>query len=147
MLVNFFSLLFLERSREAKLLNSTLKSITRIWYALCIIVNVILTHVYSQTALPIMIQPLVLRIFANILWKTLFEKMWNKSYLTFMGPCIVIYFYSKTNKMHLLASTRWKCSSISCPLASSQRTSMTYTWRCMYSLGLLIMDGKTVRNM
>jgi len=30
MLVNFFSLLFLERLREAKLLNSTLKSITRI---------------------------------------------------------------------------------------------------------------------
>jgi hypothetical protein len=22
------------------------------------------------------------------------------AYLTFMGPCIVIYFYSKTNKMH-----------------------------------------------
>ena len=33
------------------------------------------------------------------------------------------------------------------PLASSQWTCMTYTWRCTYSLELLIMDGKTVRNM
>jgi len=33
------------------------------------------------------------------------------------------------------------------PLASSQWNCRTYTWRCMYSLGLLMMDGKTVRNM
>jgi len=45
----------------------------------------------------------------------------------------------------LLASGH-EMSSISCPLASSQRTCMTYTWRYMYSLGLLMMDGKTVRN-
>ena len=38
-------------------------------------------------------------------------------------------------------------NSISYPLASSQRICMTYTWRCMYSLGLLMMDGKTIRNM
>jgi hypothetical protein len=38
-------------------------------------------------------------------------------------------------------------TSISCPLASSQLTCMTYTWRWMYSLGLLMMDRKTVRNM
>ena len=38
-------------------------------------------------------------------------------------------------------------SSISCFLASSQRTSMPYTWCCMYSFGLQMMDGKTVRNM
>jgi len=35
-------------------------------------------------------------------------------------------------------------SSISGPLASSQRTCMTHTWCCVYSLGLLMMDGKTV---
>ena len=39
------------------------------------------------------------------------------------------------------------CRSISCPLASSQLTCMTYTWCCVYSLELLIMDGKTVWNM
>jgi hypothetical protein len=43
---------------------------------------------------------------------------------------------------------RWFCTvflwcSISCPLASSQLACMTYTWRCMYSLGPLM----TVRNM
>ena len=44
----------------------------------------------------------------------------------------------------LLASSP---SSISCPLASSQRTCMTYTWCCVYSLELLMMEGKTIRNM
>ena len=43
----------------------------------------------------------------------------------------------------LLAGTRWNESSISCPLASSQLTCMTYTWCCLYSLELLMMDGKT----
>ena len=33
---------------------------------------------------------------------------------------------------YLLAGTRW--SSISCPLVNSQRTCMTYTWCCVYSL-------------
>ena len=33
-----------------------------------------------------------------------------------------------------------------CQLASSQRTCVTYTWSCRYSLGLLMMDGETVRN-
>jgi hypothetical protein len=37
--------------------------------------------------------------------------------------------------------------SISCPLVSCQQTCMTYTCSCMYSFGLLMMDGKTVRNM
>ena len=35
---------------------------------------------------------------------------------------------------------------VDCLLASSQRTCMTYTWSCMYSLELLMMDGKTARN-
>jgi len=43
-----------------------------------------------------------------------------------------------------LAGTRWN---ISFPLESSHRTCMTYTLCCMYSLRLLMMDGKTVRNM
>jgi hypothetical protein len=34
-----------------------------------------------------------------------------------------------------------------CLLASSHRTCMTYTCRCIYSLGLLMTEGKTVRNM
>jgi len=33
------------------------------------------------------------------------------------------------------------------PLACCQWTCMTYTWCCMYNLRLLMMDGKTVRNM
>jgi hypothetical protein len=47
----------------------------------------------------------------------------------------------------LLARTRCNTSSISFPLASSPLNCMTYTWRCMYSLGLLMMDEKTDRNM
>jgi len=49
----------------------------------------------------------------------------------------------------LLAGTRWNCSFISCRLASSQLTCMAYkyTWCCVYSLELLMMDGKTARNM
>jgi len=37
--------------------------------------------------------------------------------------------------------------SISGALASTQLTCMTYTWCCVYSLELLMMNGKTVRNM
>jgi len=36
---------------------------------------------------------------------------------------------------------------VGCLLASSQLTCMTYTWCCVYSLELLMMEGKTVRNM
>jgi hypothetical protein len=36
---------------------------------------------------------------------------------------------------------------VDCLLASSQLACMTYTWRCMYSLELLMVDGKTTRNM
>jgi len=32
-------------------------------------------------------------------------------------------------------------------LAGSQQTCMTYKRRCVYSLELLMMEGKTVRNM
>jgi len=35
---------------------------------------------------------------------------------------------------------------ISCLLANRQQTCMMYTWSCVYSLELLMMDGKTVRN-
>jgi len=31
-------------------------------------------------------------------------------------------------------------------MSYSQRTCMTYTWSCIYSLELLMMDGKTFRN-
>jgi len=47
----------------------------------------------------------------------------------------------------MLEGTRWNCSSTLCPLASNHRTCMTYTWCYMHSLELLMIDGKTVRNM
>jgi hypothetical protein len=93
--------------------------------------------------------------------------------LTFVGPCIVRYFYSKTNQMHkvyVILEQHSTCFGRSlrpssgvygckysirymsyrfcgCLLASSHSTCMTYTWCCMYSLRLLMMDGETVRNM
>jgi len=61
--------------------------------------------------------------------------------LTFIGPCIVIYFCSKTNQMHqcikLFYFEMSLCSNIC----------LTNACFCMYSLQLLMMDGKTVRNM
>jgi hypothetical protein len=93
--------------------------------------------------------------------------------LTFVGPCILIYFYSKTNQMHnisnlfyfgtplnmfrrvspsIITSLRlyiqhqvYVIQVLWLPLASSHRTCMV--WCCMYSLRLLMMDGETVRNM
>jgi hypothetical protein len=107
--------------------------------------------------------------------------------LAFIGPCILIYSYSKTNQMHqilklflyntlhvsddlsvhhqefrtvhtatgicqtaaatcTLAGTRWNCISISFPLAAGSNSCLTYACCCMYSPELLMMDGKTVRN-
>ena len=54
--------------------------------------------------------------------------------LTFPGPCFVIYSYSKT-------------SSISSLLEAGSSSCLTYACCCMCSLELLMMDGKTVRNM
>jgi len=90
--------------------------------------------------------------------------------LTFIGPCIVIYFYSKTKMMHQFLKFILFCSStlhvwnglsvhhqetktvhrgsdtfyISFSPASSQQNLFEI---CMYSLRLLMMDGKTFRNM
>jgi len=92
--------------------------------------------------------------------------------LRFVGPCIVIYFYSKTNKLHNISNlfyfgaTLYMFRTVSPSiirslrlyiqqqvyviqvlLPSSHRTYMTYTCCCTYSLRLLMMDGETVRNM
>jgi hypothetical protein len=95
--------------------------------------------------------------------------------LTFIGPCIIIYSYSKTNKMHLFhrlfilvkrstcfgqsfrpSSGAQDCTysnrhmSNSCCyllLATGSSSCLTYACCCMCSLELLMMDGKTVRNM
>jgi hypothetical protein len=47
----------------------------------------------------------------------------------------------------LLSGMRWSCISISSPIASGSSSCMTYAWFCMCGLELLVMDGKTVRNM
>jgi len=93
--------------------------------------------------------------------------------LTIRGPCIVIYFYTKTNQMHQCIKfilfwndTLYVSDSLSvrhhklktvhaatgicqtdtavCLLASS--ICLTYACCCMYSLELVITDGKTVWN-
>ena len=91
--------------------------------------------------------------------------------LTFVGPCIVIHFYSKTNQMHniwnlfilerhstcfgrfLRPSSRVQDCAYSiryisyrfcgCLLANIHRTSVTYTWCFTYSFRLLMMDRET----
>ena len=104
--------------------------------------------------------------------------------LTFIGPCIIIYSYSTSNKMHLflklfilvkrstcfgrsfrpssgaqhctygnrnmsnscwyvmLVGTKWNV-----PLAARSSSCLTYACCRMCSFELLMMDGKTVRNM
>ena len=112
----------------------------------------------------------------------------DMSNLTFVVPCIVINFYSKTNQMHSISNlfyfgtTLYMFRTVSLSIirslrlytqhqvyvkqvlwllangnemevafhfipASSHITCMTYTWCCMYSLRLLMMDEETVRNM
>jgi len=93
--------------------------------------------------------------------------------LTFIGPCIVIYFYSKTNQMHhyikfisfrndtlhvsdglsvhhqefktVHTSTRHTSNRYCCLLASYKTAVSVFC--CMYCLELLMMDGKPDRNM
>jgi len=47
-----------------------------------------------------------------------------------------------TRVLWLLASGH-EMELILCPLASCERTCVAYIWSCMYSLGLLMMDGET----
>ena len=86
--------------------------------------------------------------------------------LTFVGPCIVIYFYSKTNQMHNISNLFYfgttfymfwtvfpsiirslrlyiQHQEYVIQVPSSHRTCMTYTSCYMYSLSLLMMKGKT----
>jgi hypothetical protein len=101
----------------------------------------------------------------KLLFAQLLKKV--KKCLTFTEPCIMIYFYSKTNEMHQSRKFILFCSSIlhvwdglsvhhqetktvytgsgtcsiSFPPASSQQNLFDI---CMYSLRLLMMDGKTL---
>ena len=91
--------------------------------------------------------------------------------LTFIGPCIVIYSYRTTNKMHPFLKLFILVKSSTCfgrsfrPSSGAQnctygnrhmsnsccylllRSCLTYTCCRMCSFELLMMDGKTVRNM
>ena len=82
--------------------------------------------------------------------------------LTFIGPCIVIYFYSKTNQMlqFLKFVLFWNNTlHVSEVFPSIIRSSRLYIQQQVYveqillpacagsSLELLVVDGKTVRNM
>ena len=92
--------------------------------------------------------------------------------LIFIGPCIVMYSYSTTNKMHLLSQIILvKCLHVSdglsvhhqelknaytatvygkellLPVASSRYQQLFDIYLCcIRSFELLMMDGKTVRN-
>ena len=71
---------------------------------------------------------------------------------TFIGPCIIIYFYNKNQPDVPFSQTYFILEQNSTCFGRSFRPSSgvqdcTYTRCCMYSLQLLMMDGKTVRNM
>jgi hypothetical protein len=73
------------------------------------------------------------------------------SNLTFTGPCIGIYSHSKTNQMHLFLKLFILAKHSTCfgrfSRPSSGVQDCTYACYCMCSIELLMMDGKTVRNM
>jgi hypothetical protein len=74
-------------------------------------------------------------------------------YLTLIGPCILIYFCSKSNQMHQLLKfiLFWNNNlHVSEGLSVHHqeiKTVYTATCYCMYSHDFLMMDGKTVWNM
>ena len=47
----------------------------------------------------------------KVIWKEHTHSIDTKNCLTFIGPCIVIYFYSKTNQMHQFLKFILFCSS------------------------------------
>ena len=92
--------------------------------------------------------------------------------MTFVGPYIVTYFYSKTNKIHNISNlfyfgaTLYMFRMVSPSIISSLRLYIQHqvyviqvlwllarshraciVWCCMYSLRLLMIDGQNVRNM
>jgi len=71
---------------------------------------------------------------------TIFRVYWKSLYMfRTVFPSII--------RSSMYISYRLVDCMLACPVACSQLTCMTYTWCCMYSLELLMMDGKTVRNM
>jgi hypothetical protein len=55
--------------------------------------------------------------------------------LIFIGPCIVIYSYSTTNKMHLLSQTIYSCKTLNTRFGRSFRLSPG-AQNCVYSNGM-----------
>jgi len=84
---------------------------------------------------------------------TIFRVYWISPYMfrtifpsIIRSPRLYIEHQVYVIQVRRLLTSGHETSSISCPLASSQRNCTTYTWCCMYSLGLLMMGGKTVRT-
>jgi len=78
--------------------------------------------------------------------------------LTFVAPCIVIYFYSKTNQVHNISNlfyfgaTLYMFRTVSPPIIRSLRVYIqhqVYVIQVLWLLAsrLLMMDGETVWNM
>ena len=63
--------------------------------------------------------------------------------LTFVGLCIVVHFYSKTNQMHAVSNLFYFGTTV----YTFRTVSPSVISSLMYSLRLLMMDGETVRNM
>jgi hypothetical protein len=95
-------------------------------------------------------------------------------FLTFIGPCVVIYSDSTIIKKHLLFQIIYSCKTLYMfrtvftsiirssnlriqhqvyvkllllPAAAGSSSSLTHTCCCIRSFKLLMMDGKTVRNL
>jgi hypothetical protein len=88
----------------------------------------------------------------------------GKERLIFTGPCIVIYSYSTTNKINLLSKIMYSCKTLymfrtvfpSIIRSSKLRIQQRYVKQLplhaaigdeMRNFELLMMDGKTIRNM
>jgi len=133
------------------LVNTCLESWNCVYHAFCIY----LRHITNKCTIYLVlncIQTKLLHVLM-LLIKVLDPSRWNcvawnvanwLPILTFIGSCIVICFYSKTNQMHQCHKFLLFWNNTTCLGWFFHASSGVQD--CAYSLELLMMEGKTIQN-